>query len=404
MFNKFLKIIMLVSVAACSSGSADKSSIKIPIDPNMPKKILLFIPGYYGSTLIEEKNNKVRWIKASTVLFSQTGVADEIPGTDIGSKNKLVVGGMLESVPVIPGIWEVNAYKKVAQLLEAFANTHKMKFETVSYDWRDDFVGNLKTIDEKIKSFNLKEEDELSIVAHSQGGLLMAYYLRYGAQDVDTAKENWEGTRHIKKLALIAPPLHGLMILFRDIGEGTSIGLNRSLLSARDYSTFKSSYFFLPPKGEDVGIKDDQKLSLGIHDIDKWQANKWGPFKFATASEVPTVRTFVEKYMKRSEKFHALLRAPVESSPAKKIPLLHMRGLGHKTLELARLKMKDGIIDYDFKKKDGVDGDGTVTAVSSAPLSYFKEFDFTTIDTKYGHLDVVAEPNAQSFIQEFLRK
>lgn len=402
MFKLLFKTIILISVVACSSGSSDVSLKKLTIDPNMPQKILLFVPGYYGSTLVEKDTGKIRWIKASTVLFSQTGVADEIPGTNIGSKTKLVVGGLLKSVPVIPGIWEVNAYNKVSEQLESFATANNQRYETVSYDWRDDFVGNLKVIDEKIKSFNLKPTDQLTVVAHSQGGLLMSYYLRYGAQDVETAKENWEGTKHIKKLALLAPPLHGLMILFRDIAEGTVVGINRRLLDARDYSTFKSSYFFLPPKGEDVGIKDDQKIVLGIHDIAKWEANKWGPFKFATEGEMPVVRAFVEKYMKRSEKFHALLRAPVETSPTVKMPLLHMRGLGHKTLELARLKTTDGLIDYDFEKKDSVDGDGTVTAVSSAPLSFFKEFDFTTIDTKFGHLDVVADPTAQSLFKSFL--
>lgn len=404
MFNKFLSVIIFLSVTACSSGSSDKNIKPLAIDPTMPKKIILFVPGYYGSTLLEEDTKKVRWAKISNFLISQTGAADEISGTNIGSKNKLVAGDVLKNVSVISGLWSVDAYINPMKDLTSYANQNQMSFESVAFDWRCDFVDCLKVIDSKIKNLNLRPEDQLYVVGHSMGGLLLSYYLRYGAQDVESAVENWEGVNSISKVALIAPPLHGLMILFRDIEDGTSLGLNRELLSARDYSTFKSSYFFLPPKGEDIGLKDGEKLSLGIHDIAKWEANKWGPFKFATEEEIPVVREYVKKYMHRSEKFHELLRAKVINKPAKKIHLLQMRGLGTKTLELADLKYKDGRWGYKFNKKDAVDGDGTVTAKSSAPLSYFKEFEFTLIDTKLGHLDVLTKEESQKIIQEFLSK
>jgi pimeloyl-ACP methyl ester carboxylesterase len=371
---------------------------------SMPKKILLFIPGYYGSILFEEKTKNIRWVSFSSFITSQRGLADDIPGTNIGSKTKLLPGEVLGSVKIIGGIWEADAYKKVLQQLESYSVNNGMTLDTVSYDWRADFVECLKALDNKIKSLNLNDEDELYIVGHSTGGLLLAYYLRYGAQDVDTAEENWEGTKHFKKVALVAPPLHGLMVLLRDMRDGTRMGLNRSLLSARDYSTFKSSYFFLPPKGEDIGLKDGARISLGIHDIDKWQSNKWGPFKFAKESEIPAVRSFVEKNMHRSEKFYELLRAPVKLAPRNKIPLLHMVGLGHKTLELATIKVKGDRTDFKFKSSGTVNGDGTVTAKSSEPLSFFKELDFNYVETKFGHLNIIAHPEAQSMIQDFLQK
>ncbi len=305
---------------------------------------------------------------------------------------------------VLPKLWDVDSYKSTLKQLDEFALQNQMHLEVVPYDWRDDFNGCLQTIDAKIKSLDLRPEDELYVVSHSMGALLMSYYIRYGAQDVDTATENWEGLKHIKKLAVIAPPLHGLMILFRDMEDGTRVGINRKLLSDRDYSSFKSSYFFLPPKGEDIGIDlRGEKVSLGIHNIDTWEKNKWGPFKFANANEVKPVREFVEKYMHRSEKFHELLRAKVIVHPSVRIPLLHMRGLGHKTLEFARLKEVDGRLTYEFKQKDAKDGDGTVTDVSGAPLAFFSFLDFTSVETKLGHLDVLARPEAQVRIQNFLK-
>lgn len=407
MCNRFLVFcIMIFSAAACSSSGPELKSHtqSQPLQINMPKKIMLFLPGYYGSMLKEESTNEIRWAKASNFLFSQTGVSSHIPGTKIGLERKLIVDGVLTNVSVIPKIWDVDAYGDSIKQMDQFAVENNMQLETVAYDWRDDFNASLTVIDKKIKSLNLESGDELYVVGHSTGALLMAYYVRYGAQDVEHAKENWEGLKYITKLVLIAPPLHGLMILFRDMEDGTRVGLNRTLLSDLEYSTFKSSYFFLPPKGEDISIGlDGTKSSLGIHNIDKWERNKWGPFKFAKADEVANVRMFVEKHMKRSEKFHELLRASIVIKPEKQIPLLHMRGLGHKTLEFARLKEEDGRLSYDFKKKDATDGDGTVTDVSGAPLAFFRVFKFKEVVTKLGHLDVLSKPESQATIQDFIK-
>lgn len=405
MCNWLKKLILLISVAACSTRGPELSSENFSPDPHMPQKILLFIPGYYGTKLKEKDTGVLRWAKASNFLFSQTGLSQQIPGTSVGSTNELIVDGILRNVLVLPKLWDVDSYGSTLTQLDRFAIDHKMKLVPVAYDWRDDFGACLKTIDQKIKSLNLKDNDELYVVSHSMGALLMAYYIRYGAQDVDTAVENWDGLKQIKKAALIAPPLHGLMILFRDIGEGTSLGVNRTLLSGLDYSTFKSSYFFLPPKGEDIALNEaKEKIVLDIHDINKWEKNLWGPFKYAKPEEMPKVHEFVQKYMSRSEKFHALLRAPIKNSPPKKLPVFHMRGLGHETKEYASLKTKNGLMDYSFDKEGQVDGDGTVTIRSGVPLEYFKALDFTTIDTGLGHLDVLALPESQIYIQDFLKK
>ncbi|MEA9354842.1 hypothetical protein SHI21_01425 [Bacteriovorax sp. PP10] len=371
----------------------------------MPQKILLFIPGYYGSKLKEKSSGKIRWAKASNFLFSQVGVSTQIPGTEIGSDNELVIDGVLRNVLIFPALWDVDSYGKTLTLLDQFAVDNQMRLETAAYDWRDDFHNSVLTIDQKIKSFNLKPDDELYVVSHSTGALLMAYYIRYGTQDVDDAVENWDGLKKLTKVALIAPPLHGLMILMRDMEDGTRVGINRSLLSGLEYSTFKSSYFFLPPRGEDIALSESkEKVSLDIHDINKWEKNHWGPFKYAKPNEVATVRAFVQKYMSRSEKFHALLRAPIKINPPKKLPMLHMRGLGHETKEYASLAMKDGMLSYSFDKEGQVDGDGTVTIRSGVPLEYFKALDFTTIDSGLGHLDILALPESQINIWDFLKK
>ena len=405
---KVLICLFIVLLTGCSSkkteqpGSAKVQTVQS--QKNTSRKIILFIPGYYGSRLKNAETGKLLWAKASNFLFSNEGLSENIPGTNIGDKKKLVTDGILDSVTIVPRLFHYDAYEDTLEHLQKFADENDHELHTMDYDWRDDFINCLKVIDAKIHSLNLKETDELTVIAHSMGGLLMSYYIRYGSQDVENAVEDWRGLNRLSKLVLVAPPLHGLMILFRDIGEGTSRGFNRTLLSSLDYSTFKSSYFFLPDVGDDVAKTEEGKMvNLKIHEIENWEINDWGPFKFAAPEERPIVREFISKLMKRSKKFHELLKAPVQNEPSKKIPLLHLWGVGNKTKEIATVfKNKKGQIDYRFDSSGEVDGDGTVTKNSGRSLEYFKKFHYKGREEKDGHLEILSDKDSQKTIHDFL--
>jgi hypothetical protein len=284
-----------------------------------------------------------------------------------------------------------------------------MQIETAPYDWRDDFIESLKLIDAKITSLNLTSEDELFVVSHSTGALLMSYYLRYGAADVNSAVENWHGVKLIKKAVLAAAPFHGLMVLLRDTELGTPQGLNKNLMSAHDYSSFKSSYMFLPPKGEDFAFdaKSQKKILLNLHEASTWENNNWGVYKFINEEEKCAGKKFIETYMSRSQKFHELLRAPVIQSPPKDFPLLYTWGKGHNTVQMGFVsdaKKKNGKA-VDFSKRESfVDGDGTVTTESGRPLEYFKKLNLKLEETNFSHLKTICSQDNQKIIHEFLKK
>jgi hypothetical protein len=375
------------------------------------RKIILFVPGYYGSKLVDKKSSKVRWVRLMDFFFSQKGIPTTVPGTNIRASEELVPSGVLKQVTLVPYLMKIDSYGKTLAVLEAFASEYQMMVETAPYDWRDDFISSLKLIDSKIKSLNLAAEDELYIVSHSTGSLLMAYYLRYGAQDVDGAvEENWEGLNYIKKAVLAAAPFHGLMVLLRDTEHGTTKGFNRQLMSARDYSSFKSSYMFLPPKGEDLGYSslDQKEVGLNLHDPETWKKNNWGIFKFIKSSESEAAKKFIDTYMSRSQKFHDLLRAPIKNNPTKKLPIFYTWGAGHKTVQKGIVSEAENgksgkVINFNLKECM-VEGDGTVTCESGKPLSYFKSLDLELHPTHLSHLDVIASMENQKVIQEFILK
>jgi hypothetical protein len=409
MYNGYkMRKFIIYLVSLCIFNSCSSSEVITVPKSSMNKKIILFVPGFYGSTLVEKNTSKIRWATLSNFLFSQQGIATTVPGTGIVEDGELIPGEVLKSVKVIPFI-KIDSYGKTLDSLNTFAEENQMTLETVAFDWRDDFISSLKIIDKKIKDFQLNADDELIVVSHSTGALLMSYYLRYGAQDLDHAVENWEGLKYIKKAVMAAAPFRGLMVLLRDTEHGVSKGLNRELLSARDYSSFKSSYMFLPPHGEDIGfrLEDRLKIVLNLHSVETWEKNNWGLFKFTVNdSQKEAARKFTETYMKRSQRFHDLLRAPVIHRPAQKIPLLYTWGIGHKTLQNGfvstdKKNPKYKTVDFTLKGKN-VDGDGTVTKDSGRPLDYFKVLSLILHPTKLSHLDVISDESNQKFIQEFI--
>lgn len=372
------------------------------------RKIILFVPGYYGSTLVNPQTGKTRWVKFSDFFLHRKNLLTTVPGTSLVASEELIPGEVLTHVNVVPLFFKIDSYGNTLRQLSDFARTEKATVETAIYDWRDDFIQSLKRIDQKIKSLSLKDDDELSIVAHSTGALLMSYYLRYGAQDVVDAKENWEGAKLIKKAVLAAAPFHGLMVLLRDTEHGTSQGINRELLSAKDYSSFRSSYMFLPPRGEDIGfsLRSKKEVPLNLHNIETWENNRWGIFKFLPENEFLPARKFVKECMDRSQKFHDLLRAPVLEKAPEDFSLLYLWGKGHKTVQVALVSedLQTKRQKVEFRSEETyVEGDGTVTAESARPLSFFKTLNHHLIELPDSHLAVVAKPSNQSKIQDFLK-
>ncbi len=372
------------------------------------QKIILFVPGYYGSTLVLKETAELRWVRFSDFFLHKKSLMKTVEGTSLLAKEELIPGEILTHVDVLPKFFKIDSYGKTLKQLSDFAAETGARVETAIYDWRDDFIQSLKRIDEKIKSLALSDQDELSVVAHSTGALLMSYYLRYGAQDVETAKEDWEGAKRIKKAVFAAAPFHGLMVLLRDTEHGTSLGLNRKLLSAKDYSSFPSSYMFLPPRGEDLGfsLKENEEVRLHLHDSETWEKNRWGVFKFLPEKEFPYARKFVEQCMNRSQKFHDLLRTPLKVSAPDDFSLMYLWGKGHKTVQVALVSFdeKTGCKKVNFNRNETyVDGDGTVTSDSGKPLAIFQHLRHHFVELSDTHLDVVAKASNQLKIQSFLK-
>jgi hypothetical protein len=382
------------------------------------KKIYIFIPGYFGSTLKDQKSGRLIWGDAKEIIFGRQTLAMPIPGMKIPGALNLEAHELIPDKKLLGGLFREDAYDKTIALLKA---TDAEEVIPVAWDWRADPIHGIKKIDEVVKAAKLKYPDhDFVLVSHSFGSLISSYYLRYGASDYFEARENWEGLKYFSKVVISATPFRGSMAMFRNMLHGIKFGLNHNMQTPMAISTFESSYYLLPAPGLDIVCDEkENKFSLNLYDVETWIKNGFGLFhekmKFTNAS-IDSRKKFVYFHLARGKKLNQLIEAPVNEIPLEKKKILYLSGYGFKTTNsgvwLKNTKELNVILylPKEFKKwKPGIssdviytDGDSTI-AEHSLKLPAFLEFLETKhVHEKRSHLDILQSNESQKQIYNFL--
>ena len=133
------------------------------------------------------------------------------------------------------------------------------------YDWRRDNVENAHKLlafikaNRKVVQQNLAEDYggkpddydvKFDIVAHSMGGLLTRYMLRYGDADLpadgSTPEVTWAGAEYVDRVVLVGTPSAGSIDALVQLVEGTKFSPLHSGYSAAVLGTMPSIYQLLP--------------------------------------------------------------------------------------------------------------------------------------------------------------
>lgn len=151
------------------------------------------------------------------------------------------------------------------------------------YDWRQDNSSSAAGLDalvEQIRIDHDSQELQVDIVAHSMGGLVTRYWLRYGDVDVLAGNDfpiNNLGASKARKVILVGTPNLGSNSALQQILEGASFGVNK--IASEVLLTYPSAYQLMPhPIVDTVLGSNGEPLQRDIYDVDKWRALQWGPF------------------------------------------------------------------------------------------------------------------------------
>ncbi len=403
------QLVLVLALSACSStlSPPDLGGIydRAASDHTGQRNPVILIPGILGSNLIERSTGRVVW-GAFKGNYARPGDPEDLrliahPMLSGVSRNDqlqllrddVVQNGALDTIKLsflglplgvrayvnILGALGVGGFRDqqlgLAGVID-YGSDHFTCFQ-FAYDWRRDLSETARELHEFIveREAYVRAEyekrglptDELKfdIVAHSMGGLVLRYYLRYGPallpEDGSLPELNWAGTQYVDRAVLVGTPNAGAIGAFHELVEGVDFGPFLPNYPGPLLSTMPAVYQLLPRTrhGAWKDIEDDPR------DVETWKRMGWGlldPRQEETLAKLlplatPSQRQVIayahtQKCLERAEQFQRALDIPAK--PPSGVELILAAGDAKDTPARAYIGDQGRIAGFDWEPGDGV--------------------------------------------------
>ncbi len=375
---------------------------------------IIVIPGLLGTRLVDQTTGVLAWgvFEASAVGTDPEGmrllalpVRNDVPIEQL--RDGLEPDGVLEQIRIrLAGIpIEIEAYARILATLGAggyrdeslglggevdYGPGHFTCFQ-FDYDWRRDNIANAKRLAAFIQEkrayvqeqyrelYGIEQADvKFDIAAHSMGGLVTRWFLRYGAQGLGPNGEppelTWEGARFVERAILIGTPNAGSVEAFEQLVRGDQLAPLLPVYPPALIGTFPSAYQLLPrPRHRSVVWDGDPERPVDLMDPELWERMGWG---LASPAEEQNLEVLVQgagtaaerrkiaiallrRMLAQARAFHAALDLPAETPEG--LELYLVVGDATETGRLISISSTAGSVDVIGHGP----GDGTVLRSSA---------------------------------------
>jgi len=306
---------------------------------------VVFVHGVMGSKLRKKSTGEELW--TGSIVRVLTSDYSEL-ALDINADTLEPQPSELEAFEVCDTAIGKDFYGKIINTLHDYGeykltnlgdriDRNKKHYYIFYYDWRQDNVitaGMLADFIEQVRKDYKDPELKVDIVAHSMGGLITRYYIRYGRVDVlgnNDFSVNMYGGDRIRRTILLGTPNLGSIKMMNYFINGIKIGLTDKI-HTETLATMPSLLQLFPhPLNNWLVTIEGKPLELDLFDINIWRNFQWSIFdpvardrirsKYSTVKEaelyLSTMESYFEKQLERARRFIWSLSVPLPDTHPK---------------------------------------------------------------------------------------
>ena len=383
--------------------------------PDSERNPVIVIPGILGSRLIDGQTDEVVWgemgpagvspLKTHSLTELALPMQAGVPLQQL--HDQVQQDGPLDQITFrVAGIpVRVNAYAQVLATLGVggyrdqhfrgasgrnevdYDEDHFTCFQ-FAYDWRRDISESAAQLAQYIEERDAYTRQQylerygienpnikFDIVAHSMGGMVARYYLRYGNQplpdDGSLPALTWEGAQRVGRVFIVGTPNLGSTKAINEMKEGLQLAPTMPKFPAAVVGTMPAAYQLFP-RSEDSPLVLEDGSSLDVLSPETWQQLGWGLADKRQARVLARLmpNCSVEqrrqialdhqaKCLARARQLHQAL--DVESPLPAGLEMHLYAGDAKKTLHQLVLNSRNGRVTKEIETA----GDGTVTRSSA---------------------------------------
>jgi len=306
-------------------------------DPAQPPVIL--IHGLMGSTLVDSETGKEYWPGGVGALaFSDYRELARVRAVE-ESGGGLVPGDLFYGVArvdyygaLIEALERVGRFRRAEPGQPVKGDDDRRRYYVLLYDWRRENIHAVRQLHAMIEQIRKDYGDPdlaVDLLAHSNGGLIANYYLRYGPANVLDEREfvTWdEGPHRIRRMVLLGTPNLGSVISLERLQKGVKIAFRT--VPVEVLATMATPFETLPHPDQQVIFGTDGKpMALDIYQPDTWRQRRWGVFspeveqrvlaaapdRETGALQMAELQSFFIRHLDRARLLHRALGQPIRS-------------------------------------------------------------------------------------------
>jgi pimeloyl-ACP methyl ester carboxylesterase len=364
---------------------------------------VVFIHGVMGSKLRNNRTGEELWPGSlKRILFSNySDVALQIDSESLNPKpSDIEAFDICDNAvgkdfygKIVRTLGEVGEYK-LAQVGQKADKTRK-NYYVFFYDWRQDNVVTARKLADFIDRIRIdygEPELKVDIVAHSMGGLVTRYYVRYGREDVLNSNEfpvNLYGGDRVRRIILLGTPNLGSVKILNLFITGVQLG-TREKIHTETLATMPSLFQLFPhPLNNWIITSEGKPLDRDLFDVKLWRRFQWSIFDPKVRERIRSdftdtnaadeylerLETYFEKNLERARRFVWSLTVPLPENHPK---LIVFGGACHLTSARILVEEVDGeslirmfsseiikpVMGLDYDSLLLEPGDGSVTKAS----------------------------------------